>query len=126
MASDRTDFALPPLAARKQPQDIYDDGYLRVEHEDYYVACEGQAIKFRRAEFLLLSRLAQSAGRVVRAEELWQHVWGESKPYNAESLHVHVYRVRNKLSPFGVRIETMVNVGYRLMPAAEIQRRRTA
>ena len=126
MASDRTDFALPPLAARKQPQDVYDDGCLRVEHEDYYAACEGQAIKFRRAEFLLLSRLAQSAGRVVRAEELWQYVWGESKPYNAESLHVHVYRVRNKLSPFGVRIETMVTVGYRLMPAAELPQRRTA
>ncbi len=34
-------------------------------------------------------------------------------------MHVHVYRLRNKLAPFGVRIETMVNVGYRLVPAAE-------
>lgn len=114
------------LVTRHSSLEVYDDGRLRVEHEDYYVACEGQALKFRRAEFLLLSRLARGAGRVVRAEELWQYVWGESKPYNAESLHVHVYRVRNKLAPFGVRIETMVNVGYRLMPAAEIPRRRTA
>lgn len=126
MASDRTDFALSSLVARHSSLEVYDDGCLRVEHEDYYVACEGQALRFRRAEFLLLSRLAQSAGRVVRAEELWQYVWGASKPYNAESLHVHVYRVRNKLSPFGVRIETMVNVGYRLIPLAEVPRRRTA
>jgi DNA-binding response OmpR family regulator len=114
------------LVTRHSSLEVYDDGCLRVEYEDYYVACEGQALRFRRAEFLLLSRLAQSVGRVVRAEELWQYVWGESKPYNAESLHVHVYRVRNKLSPFGVRIETMVNVGYRLMPVAEISQRRTA
>ena len=97
-----------------------------VEHDNYYVSCGGEALRFRRAEFLLLSRLARSAGRVVKAEELWQYVWGTAKPYNAESLHVHVYRVRGKLAPFGVRIETMVNVGYRLMPSAEVPRRRTA
>ena len=45
-----------------------------------------------------------------------------AKPYNAESLHVHIYRLRNKLTPFGMRIETMVNVGYRLLPAAESPR----
>src|SRR3712207_171624 len=113
-------------AARHTPLDVYDDGRLLVEHENYYVACDGEALRFRRAEFLLLSRLAQNAGRVVKAEELWQYVWGKSKLYNSDSLHVHVYRVRNKLAPFGVRIETMVNVGYRLVPAAEVPQRRTA
>ena len=114
------------LVTRHAPLDVYDGGRLIVEHDNYYVSCDGQALGFRRAEFLLLSRLAQNAGRVVKADELWQYVWGESKPYNAESLHVHVYRVRNKLAPFGVQIETMVNVGYRLLPAAEMPRRRTA
>ncbi len=98
--------------------DIYDDGHLRVEHDNYYVSCGGEQLRFRRAEFLLLSRLARNAERVVRAEELWRHAWGDGKPYNAESLHVHVYRLRAKLAPFGVQIETMVNVGYRLVPAA--------
>ncbi|HEX8354138.1 MAG TPA: helix-turn-helix domain-containing protein [Pyrinomonadaceae bacterium] len=106
--------------------DVYDDGHLRVEHDNYYVACGGEVLKFRRAEFLLLSRLALNMGRIVRAEELWRHAWDEGKPYNAESLHVHVYRLRSKLLPFGVRIETMVNVGYRLIPAAEQPERRTA
>jgi two-component system response regulator TctD len=106
--------------------DVYDDGRLRVEHDNYYVACGGQPLRFRRAEFLLLSRLARNAGRVVRAEELWRHARGGGKPYNAESLHVHVYRLRGKLAPFGVRIETMVNVGYRLVPVAEARERLTA
>ena len=96
---------------------VYDDGHLRVEHDNYYVSCGGQVLGFRRAEFLLLSRLARNTGRVVKAEDLWRHAWGDGKPYNAESLHVHVYRLRSKLAPFRVRIETMVNVGYRLMPA---------
>ena len=119
----------PPYFARRSPEPdtgVYDDGHLRVEHDNYYVACDGEVLRFRRAEFLLLSRLARNATRVVKAEELWRHAWGGSKPYNAESLHVHVYRVRSKLAPFGVRIETMVNVGYRLMPAVEVQARRSA
>ena len=114
------------LVARPSSLDVYDDGRLRVEHDNYYVSCDGQALKFRRAEFLLLSRLALNTGRVVRADELWRHTWGESKPYNAESLHVHVYRLRNKLAPFGVQIETMVKVGYRLIPASRAPERRTA
>lgn len=105
---------------------VYDDGHLRVEHDNYYVACAGEALKLRRAEFLVLSRLALSTGRIVKAEDLWRHAWGEGKPYNSESLHVHVYRLRGKLAPFGVRIETMINVGYRLIPAAEQSERRSA
>ena len=53
-----------------------------------------------------------------------RHVWGESKPHNAESLHVHIYRLRNKLTPHGVQIETMANVGYRLVSTAEATQRR--
>ena len=106
------------LVTHNSSLDVYDDGRLRVEHENYYVSFDGHALGFRRAEFLLLSRLALNAGRVVRAEELWRHAWCATKPYNAESMHVHVYRLRNKLEPYGVRIETVVNVGYRLVPAA--------
>ena len=99
-------------------ENVYDDGCLRVEHDSYYVVCKGSRVTFTRAEFLLLSRLTLNAERVVEAGELWRHVWGESKPYNAESLHVHMYRVRRPLEPFGIRVESLVNVGYRLSLAA--------
>ena len=95
--------------------DVYDDGYLRVEHENYYIACDGHPLKLARTEFLIISRLARSTGRIVTAEDLWEHAWGRSKPLNPESLHVYIYRLRNKLSPFQIHIDTMVNVGYRLI-----------
>jgi DNA-binding response OmpR family regulator len=95
--------------------DVYDDGYLRVEHKNYYVACGGQSLKLPRTEFLILSRLAHAPDRIVTAEELWAHVWGNAKPVNTESLHVYIYRLRNKLTPYNLRIDTMVNVGYRLI-----------
>lgn len=94
--------------------DVYDDGYLRVEHKNYYVACAGQSIKLPRTEFLILSRLARSLERIVTAEDLWEYAWGNDKPLNHESLHVYIYRLRSKLVPYNLSIDTMVNVGYRL------------
>ena len=95
--------------------DVYDDGYLRIEHKNYYVACGGRALKLPRTEFLILSRLARSPERIVTAAELWEYAWGTDKPVNMESLHVYIYRLRNKLTSSRVSIDTMVNVGYRLL-----------
>ena len=96
-------------------EDIYDDGFLRVEHRNYYVAVAGSPLKLPRTEFLIFSRLARTPNRIVTADDLWSSVWAGHKPLNTESLHVYIYRLRAKLAAFGLQIETMVNVGYRLI-----------
>src|SRR6266850_6601229 len=96
-----TEMALTELPGQSQSTaDVYDDGYLRVEHKNYYVSCAGQSIKLPRTEFLIFSRLARTPERIVTAEELWQYAWGNDKPVNAESLHVYIYRLRNKLTAY--------------------------
>ncbi|MDQ5845324.1 MAG: winged helix-turn-helix domain-containing protein [Acidobacteriota bacterium] len=100
---------------RASAEDVYDDGYLRVEHLNYYVACGGESLKLPRTEFLIFSRLSRTPERIVTADELWAYAWGAGKPLNTESLHVYIYRLRNKLLPYDLRIDTMVNVGYRLL-----------
>jgi DNA-binding response OmpR family regulator len=99
-------------------QDIYDDGYLRVEHKNYYLACNGQPIYLPRTEFLLISCLVRSVNRAVTAEDLWRYARDADKPFNSESLHVFIYRLRRKLLTHNVRIDTVVNVGYRLVVSA--------
>ena len=112
----QTEVSLNEHQLQAQPgEDVYDDGYLRVEHKNYYVACGGQSIRLPRTEFLVISRLARSLERIVTSEDLWQYAWGDDKPLNAESLHVYIYRLRNKLIPYKLRIDTMINVGYRLL-----------
>ena len=96
-------------------EDVYDNGLLRVEHKNYYASFAGESIKLPRTEFLILSRLARTPERIVTSEELWVYAWGPGKPLNSESLHVYIYRLRNKLLPHQLRIDTMVNVGYRLV-----------
>lgn len=92
----------------------YDDGCLRVEHDNYYAVCKGSRISLSRTEFLLLSRLTLDAERVVGFEELWRHARGGRTPFNADSLRVHLYRMRKTLGPFGIRVESQVGVGYRI------------
>lgn len=96
-------------------EDAYDDGFLRVEHDNYYISLGGSPLQLPRKEFLILSRLARKPERIVLSEEIWQHAWGEHTKLNAESLHVHIYRLRRRLESFGIEIQTMVNVGYRLI-----------
>lgn len=104
-----------PKGQSPAADDVFDDGYLRVEHQNYYVACDGHSIRLPRTEFLILSRLARSPERIVAAAELWEYAWGSDKPVNMESLHVYIYRLRNKLPAGRLSIDTMVNVGYRLL-----------
>jgi two-component system, OmpR family, response regulator len=110
-----TEMSLRDSQQSKPSEDVYDDGYLRVEHNSYYVSCAGTPIKLPRTEFLIFSRLVRSPERIVAATELWQYAWGDEKPLNAESLHVYIYRLRNKLMPYNLTIDTMVNVGYQLL-----------
>lgn len=98
-------------AGQAQPSDAYDDGYLRVEYDNYYVACGGKRISLPLKEFLVFSRLARNADRVVPSEEIWRAAWGDS-PFNSLSLRVHIHRLRRTFQPFGLRIESMVGVGY--------------
>ena len=95
----------------------YDDGYLRIEYESYFISVNEESIKLSKIEFLVMSRLAQLPERVVTYRDLWDHVWGNDD-VNVETLKVHVYRLRRIFEPYGIKIETMVSVGYRLVPFA--------
>jgi hypothetical protein len=96
--------------------DIYDDGYLRVEHANYYLTCGGQMLKSPAQR--VSHHLAHGAQH--RTPRPYQKKFGvmplgDSVPFNAQSLHVHIYRLRRRLSPFGLQIETKVCVGYCLI-----------
>lgn len=102
--------------------DVYDDGLLRVEHDNYYVLCNKQTVHLPRTEFLVISRLVKTPERFVAAHDLWQQVWGNRKPFNAVSLHVYIYRLRRRFESYGIKIETMIGVGYRFVPTSNNSR----
>jgi two-component system alkaline phosphatase synthesis response regulator PhoP len=115
MPAKLSSVARPLRTIRDAEMDVYDDGYLRIEHDNYYVACGNHSLRLALKEFLILSRLARKPERIVLSEEIWNYAWKDQAPFSAESLHVHIYRLRRKLAVYGLNIENMVNVGYRLI-----------
>lgn len=110
----------PSQIAHHLEADVYDDGFLRVEHDKFYVACQGCPLySFSRTEFLILSRLTRDFGRPVTPAKIWDDVWGHKAEYNGATLRVHVANLRRKLSPYGLDIINMVNIGYRLTKTAD-------
>jgi DNA-binding response OmpR family regulator len=103
----------PEMAAIRPDSDVYDDGYLRVEHHSFYVECNSTPIHLSRKEFLILSRLARNAGRTVPMDVLWNYVW-ETESLNPVTLRVYISHLRQKLIPFGICVKTLISVGYYL------------
>jgi len=102
------------MTTSDQALNVYDDGYLRVEHDNFYVSCAGKHVSLPLKEFLIFSRLARNVERVITSQEIWRSAWGNEAPYNSLSLRVHIHRLRRTLIPFRVQIQSMVGVGYRL------------
>ena len=100
------------------PGEVYDDGCLRVEFDHYFVTCKGHYVELTRTEFLLICRLTRSINRIVKAQDLWEYARPSAKPFNLRSLHVHLFKLRHKLEPFGLRITNLINVGYGLSHGA--------
>ncbi len=67
---------------------VYDDGCLRVEHDNYHVECKGELVDLPRAEFLMFSCLTRTPNRFALSETIWHYAWGDRRPYNADSIHV--------------------------------------
>ena len=110
----------PVLNISEADAAVYDDGYLRVEHDKFYVACAGKPLyNLTRKEFLILSRLVREIGRPVAQQEIWGFAWKGEAKFNRDTLRVQVANLRRKLSPFGLDIVASVHVGYRLMSSAK-------
>ena len=92
--------------------DIYDDGNLRIEHNSYYVTFNGQMLFLPPKEFLILSKLSRTIGRMVLSEILWRYGWGEKEEFNSRTLRVHVCNLRRKIVPLGLNIRSITSLGY--------------
>ena len=72
-----------------------------------------------RREFEVLQLLAQTEGKVLQREEIYQSVWGYAMAHGDRSVDVFVRKVRQKLekaSPDWNYIHTHFGVGYRFQP----------
>ncbi|CAN5727606.1 response regulator transcription factor [soil metagenome] len=92
-------------------------GELVVNPENYQVYVRGRPLNLTYKEFELLKFLAQRPGRVCDRDLLLREVWGYDYFGGTRTVDVHVRRLRAKLgAEHEALIETIRNVGYRLVP----------
>jgi two-component system, OmpR family, response regulator len=91
---------------------IYDDGCLRIEHDSFYVSFNSRTLFLPPKEFLILSSLSCTIGRMEPSEVLWRHVWGDEEAFNSGALRVHICNLRKKIIPMGMNIRSVAKTGY--------------
>ena len=69
-------------------------------------------------EFQILSYLYKHRGRVVRFQEMYEQIWGLrpdcDRPEDI-TLTVRISQLRKKTAPFGLIIETIQSIGWKLI-----------
>lgn len=71
--------------------------WMRIDRSLRTVTLSGRPVDLRRKEYELLLCLVDRADRFVPRREILERVWGDPSPRGANSLHVHLSRLRAKL-----------------------------
>jgi DNA-binding response OmpR family regulator len=102
-------------AERRKTNETLAFGDVVMDFNTHSVSVKGKAEYLTRIEWLLLSELAQNAGRVMLYEELLSRVWGPEYRNDVQLLRTWVSRLRSKLEEKPddpALILTMPRVGY--------------
>jgi DNA-binding response OmpR family regulator len=94
---------------------------LEIDTNGQRVRRGGQPIELTAKEYALLEYLARNAGRIVRREEIAEHVWDERFDPFSNLIEVYINRLRRKIDePFGTPlIHTRRGAGYVLLEPAD-------
>jgi DNA-binding response OmpR family regulator len=98
-------------ALPQSPDDVYDDGHLRIDRARHTVESHGNAVHLTKKEFDLLWLLIRSGGRVVSRETILSRLWDYAADIETRTVDVHVRSLRKKIGEDV--IETVVGVGYK-------------
>ncbi|MBZ9714519.1 response regulator transcription factor [Deinococcus multiflagellatus] len=119
-------YALAELLARIQVQlrhhrdTVIQLGALELNPLARQALYQGRDLRLTSKEFEILSALADTAGRVIRREELLARVWKHELPEHSNAIDVHIANLRKKLQEAGATglLRTVRGYGYSLQPQA--------
>jgi two-component system KDP operon response regulator KdpE len=100
---------------RRKTNETLTFGDVVMDFKTHSILVKGRNEYLTRIEWLLLSELAQNAGRVMLYEELLSRVWGPEYRNDVQLLRTWISRIRSKLEEKADEpklIVTMPRVGY--------------
>ena len=90
------------------------NGGLVVDLDAHTVTVDGARVALTYKEFELLRLFLSHPGMAFTRDQLFQEVWGMDFCGETRTVDMHIRTLRQKLGPYGRRIETVRNVGYRM------------
>lgn len=116
-------FALPELEARVRAltrrgtamPNRLEFGCLSYDQGERIARCNGQILDLSARELALLEILLLRVGRLVSKDQLVDHLCGWGEEVSTNAIEVYIHRLRKKLEPSQVRINTMRGLGYCLV-----------
>ena len=89
-------------------------GGLVVDLNAHTVTADGARVALTYKEFELLRLFLSHPGMAFTRDQLFQEIWGMDYCGETRTVDMHIRTLRQKLGPYGRRIETVRNVGYRM------------
>lgn len=89
-------------------------GNIQLDYNKHIVTVNGKKIDLTLKEFEILKLFMQNIGTVFSRDRLLSEVWGVDYLGESRTVDMHIKTLRKKLGNEGVRIETVIGVGYRL------------
>ena len=87
--------------------------FLKTE-DGIFVSVDGARVALTYKEFELLCLFLSHPGMAFTRNQLFQEIWGMDYCGETRTVDMHIRTLRQKLGPYGRRIETVRNVGYRM------------
>ena len=97
-----------------QPDEIFDDGRVRVNFASHEVTVDGAAVDLTPIEFRLLAALVRNRGQTLTQGKLLELAWNDPFGVGPDRVKYGVMRLRRKLAgTAGSGIEAVRGFGYR-------------
>lgn len=109
------------LIARKTidaGQSSLEFGCLELDEAKFRLTVQKEIVEISATEMRLLSELLRCRGTVLSRSQLLQNAWGYMPNVTERTVDTHVKRLRQKLGPAAVYLETIRGVGYRWLEVA--------
>jgi two-component system, OmpR family, response regulator len=78
---------------------------------------DGETLDLSAREIAVLELLLLRSGRVIAKEQFVEHLCGWDEDVTENAIEVYVHRLRRKLEPAGVNVQTVRGLGYYLPKA---------
>jgi DNA-binding response OmpR family regulator len=114
-------FALAELEARVRAlirrshgrdRNVVVHGPLAFDSAARTATVDGDVLDLSAREIAILELLLMRSGRVIGKEQFVEHLCGFDDDVTANAIEVYVHRLRRKLDPVGIHVQTVRGLGY--------------